>query len=101
MTFAAALQPYLTRQDVVSSIDPAHKGDLAKLQDLLAQKNSLRRRIALRLLEHRASLWVIDNLTEIPWANRKTFQIDWSAIPWQEIIMALLKVLLMLMPFIL
>lgn len=94
-TFASELQAALVkhRQTLGDSDDTTDA-----LYDLLAKPDSLRRRIVLRILERRAAHYLqheADGYGVIAGA------IDWSQVPWEAIITGLLKVLLMILPFIL
>lgn len=63
---------------------------------VLGAKDSLRKRIAIRILHKRADAYVREQ-----GLVGATEAIDWSKIPWEQIIVGLLKVLLVILPFIL
>lgn len=83
-----------------AEIDQGHPGvephEAEQIRHVLDAPDSLRKRIVLRILERRATHFVVEHgyaasAEEIVWAN----------IPWSEILGVLLKVLLALLPFIL
>lgn len=96
-TFASELQNALNTGNGVYAMGGEYDENLLRLRQLLDQPDSLRKRIVLRILEHRATLWVHDNHP----GKTVTGAIDWASVPWEQIITGLLEVLLMILPFIL
>lgn len=67
-----------------------------KVRSILAAPDSLRKRIVVRILQRRAASYLHST-----GAVGATEAIDWSTVPWNDIIVGLLKILLEILPFIL